>query len=138
MGEELRKHQQFNYYLTDFRYYNSTPIFNILIAICLIVIVVLIIVLSVYNKWKDDVLLTIFIVLCIGTTCIIIVKMHYLSSRDIVANEMIHLLYEGENADAEKDIKTFMDLGKKYTLVLDPSEQSYFSKKIDIYYNKQS
>lgn len=136
--EEWRTRQQFNHYLTDLRDYNSTPKLNILIGICVIVIVSLIIFLSVDNKWKNDVLLTIFMVLFIGTIVIVIVKIYYLSLRDIVANEMIYLLYAKESDDTKENIKTFMELGNnKYNLVLDPSEQDYFSERINIYYNKQ-
>ena len=94
----------------------------------------MIIVLSAAKKWGDDVLLTIFIVLCISTAGTIIVKIIYLILRDTAAYGMIYLSYEGENAGIEKNIKTFNDLGKEYKLVLSPSEQRYFSEKIDTYY----
>ena len=132
--KKLRKHQQFNNYLTNFRYYDYTPILNTIIVICLIVIIVLIIVLYTAKKWGDDVLLTIFIVLCISTAGTITAKIIYLILRDTAAYGMIYLSYEGENAGIEKNIKTFNDLGKEYKLVLSPSEESYFSEKIATYY----
>jgi len=75
--------------LSNLRDINHTPIIYISIAICLVAFIILLVIISVYNKWKDMNYLIPFLCTVISLFLLVACKAYHMHLYDEAAEELI-------------------------------------------------